>query len=100
MKAEPSKGSGDTIDTKGAAKPEDGGSDKSDLTSQENVGLFNPGEDEKGASLTSCLKKIADKYGIVVSSSSLQLGSSSSTNEYLRLQADNMGLNLSIKPLP
>ncbi len=97
---EPAKGTGDTIDTKGATQPENGGSDKSDLASQENVGLFNPGEDEKGASLTSCLKKIADKYGIVVSGSSLQLGSSSSTNEYLRLQADNMGLNLSIKPLP
>ncbi|ACS80269.1 ABC transporter related [Maridesulfovibrio salexigens DSM 2638] len=97
---ESAKGSGDTINTKGATQPEDGGSEKSDLASQESVGLFNPDEDEKGASVTSCLKKIADKYGIVVSGSSLQLGSSSSTNEYLRLQADNMGLNLSIKPLP
>nr|WP_320175365.1 ATP-binding cassette domain-containing protein [Maridesulfovibrio sp.] len=96
----PENGSGDTINTKGATHSEEDGTDKTDLGSQDNVSLFNPGEDEKGASITSCLKKIADKYGIVVSGSSLQLGSASSTNEYLRLQADNMGLNLSIKPLP
>ncbi|NDV24752.1 ATP-binding cassette domain-containing protein [Desulfovibrio sp. JC022] len=90
----------DTIDTKAAGKSENNGSDKKNFVSQENIGLFNPGEDEKGASITSCLKKIADKYGIVVTGSSLQLGSSSPINEYLRLQSDNMGLNLSIKPLP
>lgn len=90
----------DTIDTKGAAQPEANGSDKKNFVPQENIGLFNPGEDEKGASITSCLKKVADKYGIVVTGSSLQLGSSSPINEYLRLQSDNMGLNLAIKPLP
>ena len=92
--------SGDTINTKGASQSENNGSEKKDFVPQENIGLFNPGEDEKGASVTSCLKKIADKYGIVVTGSSLQLGSSSPVNEYLRLQADNMGMNLSIKPLP
>ncbi|WP_421902280.1 ATP-binding cassette domain-containing protein [Maridesulfovibrio sp.] len=92
--------SGDTINTKGASQTENDGSEKKDFVPQENIGLFNPGEDEKGASVTSCLKKIADKYGIVVTGSSLQLGSSSPINEYLRLQADNMGMNLSIKPLP
>ncbi len=66
----------------------------------EDVGLFQPGEDEKGASVSSCLKKVADRFGIVVTGNSLQLGNSSPINEYLRLQADNMGLDASIKPLP
>ncbi|WP_321403450.1 ATP-binding cassette domain-containing protein [Maridesulfovibrio sp.] len=90
----------DTIDTQKKRQETTDGTEKKNFVPQENIGLFNPGEDEKGASITSCLKKIADKYGIVVTGSSLQLGSSSPVNEYLRLQADNMALGLAIKPLP
>ncbi|WP_319779498.1 ATP-binding cassette domain-containing protein [Maridesulfovibrio sp.] len=90
----------DTIDTQKKRQKTTDRTEKKNFVPQENIGLFNPGEDEKGASITSCLKKIADKYGIVVTGSSLQLGSSSPVNEYLRLQADNMALGLAIKPLP
>ncbi|WP_239057262.1 ATP-binding cassette domain-containing protein [Desulfovibrio sp. JC010] len=90
----------DTIDTRGARNSKKNGSEKENFEPQDNIGLFTPDEGEKGASITSCLKKIADKYGIVVTGSSLQLGSSSPINEYLRLQADNMGMELALKPLP
>lgn len=59
-----------------------------------------PSVEEAGTSIAACLKKIADRFGIIVSGNSLQLGSSSPLNEYLRLQADNMGLESSIEPLP
>jgi ATP-binding cassette subfamily C protein LapB len=90
----------DTIETQTTREQDNNDSKNNNFDPDENIGLFNPGEDEKGASITSCLKKIADKYGIVVTGSSLQLGSSSPISEYLRLQADNMGMESTIKPLP
>ncbi|CCO24144.1 ATP-binding cassette domain-containing protein [Maridesulfovibrio hydrothermalis] len=75
--------------------------DRKEFVAPESVGLFGPGEeDEKGSSLVACLQKVADKFGIVVTENSLQLGSASSLNEYLRLQADNMGIQAEINQLP
>jgi len=81
-------------------QPENITAEVKEFAPEENPDLFNAGKNQAGAPLNVCIKKIADKFGIVVSESSLQLGSSSPTNEYLRIQADNMGLEKSIAPLP
>lgn len=68
---------------------------------QENLGSFEPDQTlEKGVSISACLKKVADRFGIVVTENSLQLGSASPLNEYLRLQADNMGIDADTGRLP
>ena len=57
-------------------------------------------ESDRGVSISECLKRAAEKLGVVVSESSLQLGSTAPINEYLRLQASNMELGMEISQLP
>ncbi|OEU67623.1 MAG: ABC transporter [Desulfovibrio sp. S3730MH75] len=79
---------------------DDSSGDK-DFVAAENIGIFQPGEDsEKGLTITACLKKVVDDFGIVATDNSLQLGSSSPLSEYIKLQADNMGLEADINSLP
>ena len=53
-----------------------------------------------GASLTDCLQHSAEQMGVVVAETSLMMGITSRLNEYLRLQADNMGLEADIGHMP
>ncbi|MDD3312459.1 ATP-binding cassette domain-containing protein [Pseudodesulfovibrio sp.] len=53
-----------------------------------------------GASITRCLHRIADSFGIRVSEKAMELGRSSQLHHYLQMQADNMGLSAAMAPLP
>lgn len=56
--------------------------------------------DTRGVSIGECIRKVAETLGVVVTDSSLQLGSASPLHEYIRLQADNMDLEAEIGDLP
>ncbi|MBI9110133.1 ATP-binding cassette domain-containing protein [Maridesulfovibrio ferrireducens] len=77
--------------------------DSDSAEADEDIGIFDNEDDEieeLGTTIASCLKKVADKFGIVATEQSLQMGNTSSLNEYLRLQAENMGLDTTFTPLP
>ncbi len=89
---------GPLVDTDSTSQ---GASDDKDFVATENIGIFQPCEDsEKGLTITACLKKVVDDFGIVATDNSLQLGSSSPLSEYINLQADNMGLEADVNTLP
>lgn len=56
--------------------------------------------DPKGASLSSCLQRIGSRFGVVVTEKSMQINRASSLQEYLHLQADNLGLQSNTIPFP
>ena len=67
----------------------------------DSVGLFSDmAGGGKGATLPDCIKQAAKKLGVVVSDSSLFLGVTFGLDEYLRLQAGNMGMEAEIGSLP
>lgn len=55
---------------------------------------------KRGTSITRCLHRIADSFGVCTSEKAIELGNSSNLNHYLQMQANNMGLqaNLGVRP--
>jgi ATP-binding cassette subfamily C protein LapB len=92
-----SSGEGAFVDTAPGAEPDgDGASAASVPTDPFPVA----GQDMIGASLPDCLQRAAERLGVVLAESSLMLGITSQLNEYLHLQADNMGLEADIGRMP
>lgn len=53
-----------------------------------------------GTSVSLCLHRIADFFGIRVTEKAMDLGRSSSLPHYLQMQADNMSLSAAMSPMP
>ena len=53
-----------------------------------------------GASVASCLERIAELFGIRTSEKTLEMGNTANLRDYLHMQADNMGLQATLGSRP